>query len=197
MPPFFNRAPGREGPALPESIANSSISSLGLSDAELALLEKVRAASGEGERLTQRKLAGAAGLSLGMTNILVRRLVERGWLSLRRQSSKNIQYLLTPEGQAEIGRRYAGTLKHASKVIASYGQRLETYLLQAKGRGVESIVMVGHSEADSILEGLCERYELVFLKSADPQRAQSLARNPSVALVFAEGSPAGAEGFYL
>lgn len=182
---------------MPESIATQSLVSFGLSDSELLVLDRVRQASLSGERLTQRVLAGAAGLSLGMTNILVRRLVERGWLSLRRQSAKSIQYLLTPEGLAEIARRNAGNLRQASRVIAAYGERLEEFILQAKRRGVESIVMVGHSEADTILEGLCDRNGLVFLKSADPQRAKSLARNPTVALVFAEGTPGGGEGFYL
>lgn len=132
-----------------------------------------------------------------MTNILVRRLVLRGWLSLRRHSAKNISYSLTPEGAAEMGRRNVGRLRQASRIIAAYGERLESFISEAKGRGAESVVMVGHSEADSILEGLCERYGLAFLKSADMQRAQSLAKNPSVALVFAEGTGVGHKGFYL
>jgi len=179
-----------------ESPLDNSISSE-IGDAEFALLDRVGKASALGERLTQRELARSTGLSLGMTNILVRRLVERGWLALRRHSPKNISYSLTSEGAAEIGRRNVGRLKQATRIVAAYGERLESFIATAKGRGAESVVMVGHSEADSILEGLCERYGLAFLKSADIQRAQSLARNPTVALVFAEGTRAGAEGFYL
>ncbi len=179
-----------------ETPINNSISSESV-DSEFALLDRVEKASAIGERLTQRELARATGLSLGMTNILVRRLVARGWLALRRHSPKNISYSLTLEGAAEIGRRNVGRYRQATRIVSAYGERLEAFIAQAKGRGAESVVMVGHSEADSILEGLCERYGLVFLKSADMQRAQSLARNAAVALVFAEGTMAGAEGFYL
>jgi len=181
---------GREGPTLPEQ------THINANSPELALLERVQEATISNGQLTQRELARSVGLSLGMTNNLVRRLVERGWLALERRSTKNIGYSLTPAGQAEI-QRGAIYLRQASLLVSSYGERLEAFASEAKDRGVDSIILVGQSRVDSLLEGICERRGLTFLKSVDPSRASSLAKKPRVALVFAEGLASDVEGFSL
>lgn len=155
-------------------------------DSELILLERIREAEGEANHLTQRKLARASGLSLGMTNALIRRLAERGWLSLTRLSTKSFRYALTPEGVAEITRRTVSYVRRSSRSANLYEERIESFVMAAKRSGVETLVLVGPSEADFVLEHACERHDLVFVKSADCERARNLARRPGVALVWSE-----------
>ncbi|HRY74050.1 MAG TPA: winged helix-turn-helix transcriptional regulator [Spirochaetia bacterium] len=174
-------------------------------DTELALLERVREAEKGEERLTQRGLAQATGLSLGMTNALVRKLADRGWLKLTRLNAKSFRYALTPEGVNEVARRTVGYFRRASRNASLYRDRIEAFVLEAKRRGAESLVLVGPSEADFVIEYACERHGLTFLKSSDLSRAEAYARRPGYALVWgerlarpegaaAQAAPAGAGG---
>lgn len=182
VPPPYPKiaAASREGPPLPETDSSIAI------DSELALLERVRSATGSRSRVTQRELAVSAGLSLGMTNILVRRLVERGWLALRRHSAKSITYLLTPEGTAEIARRTRGYFERASRIVAEQGERIERFVLEAKASGASALVLVGSSSADFIFERSCETHGIVFMRSADPERWISSPRRPGIVVVWGE-----------
>lgn len=72
-----------------------------MSDRELSLLSAIA----EGER-SQRGLSRRAGLSLGGTNVLLRRLVREGCVRAVARDRRSARYELTPLGRAE-GRRRA------------------------------------------------------------------------------------------
>lgn len=156
---------------------------------ELAILESIGEAEQEGSRITQRELASKAGLSLGMTNALLKQFAERGWIKLTKLSTRSVVYAITPAGLAEVARRTAGFFSRASRNSDRYRGRLEAFILDAKAEGVSTLVLAGSSELDFLLEYLCDRHGLVFVKSADLERARALGRRPSVAVIYA-GSPA-------
>jgi DNA-binding MarR family transcriptional regulator len=156
-------------------------------DTELNLLEKIYSAERSPDRITQRELAKATGLSLGMTNTLVRRMAEQGWVKLTRMSTKSVLYALTPAGVAEIARRAAGHFQRAARNAEYYRERIESFVLKAKADGATTLVLSGASEMSVLLEGICEHYGVAFIKSADPEKASSLGKRPGVVLLFAEG----------
>lgn len=156
-------------------------------DSELSVLSAINEAQSGGSRITQRDLAGQAGVSLGMANILLRRLAERGWVKLTKISSKTVRYALTPEGMSELARRTAGYFSRASRSADLYRERLEAFVLAAKRGGAGSVVLYGSSEVEIVLGYVCERHGLVFVKSADLEKAQALARRSGAVLLYAEG----------
>jgi DNA-binding MarR family transcriptional regulator len=163
-------------------------------DTELSLLESIAAADIGSASLTQRNIAQSAGLSLGMTNALVKRLADRGWLKLTRISTRTIRYALTPEGVAEIARRTAGYFRRSAKNAELYRERLEIFVLSELRKGISTLVLVGSSELDFLLEYVCERHGLVFLRSADFEKASILARRPGILLVTASKETGIGEG---
>lgn len=159
-------------------------------DTELTVLENLYG-SGKAEASrapTQRALARTAGLSLGMTNVLLKRFTEKGWVTVKRVNARNLHYALTPEGVQEIARRTYRYLKRTARSTALYRDLLEEFVLAAKREGAHTLVLAGPSDLDFILEYVCERHGLVFLKTADPDRARSLG-GPEVRTVYAEGVP--------
>jgi len=146
-------------------------------------------------RVTQRELASRAGLSLGMTNALLRRFAEKGWVKLTRLSAKSIHYALTPEGVGEVARRTAGYFRRAARNADQYRSRIEQFVLKARGDGASTLVLAGASELDFLLEFVCERHGMVFVRTADLERARAMSGRPGVVLLYAEtSSPVGDEG---
>jgi DNA-binding MarR family transcriptional regulator len=155
-------------------------------ETEISLMESIHEAELGAVPLTQRALAKATGLSLGMTNVLVRRLAERGWVKLTKLSPRTIQYAMTPEGLAEVARRTSGYFRRAGRTVELYRERLEAFILEQKRIGIETIVLAGPSNVDFLLEYLCERHGLVFVWSADFEKAIALGRHSAVVLLFSE-----------
>ena len=54
--------------------------------------------------VSQRTLAGDLGIALGLTNLLVKRLVRKGWIKVTHVKSNRVRYLITPAGIIEKGR---------------------------------------------------------------------------------------------
>ncbi|MGO8695140.1 MAG: transcriptional regulator [Rectinemataceae bacterium] len=158
---------------------------------ELSVLQSIYEAELGSSKLTQRDVARSASLSLGMANALLRRLAERGWVKLTRASTRSVSYALTPEGVKEIARRTARFFRRAAQNADLYRERLEEFLVATKQAGASTVVLAGESELDFILEYLCERHGMVFVKSADPDRARALARRAGVKLVLSELSGDG------
>ena len=54
-----------------------------------------------GSSVTQRHLAKKHGLALGLTNLLLRRLVKKGYVKIVNLQRNRLGYLLTPTGLTE------------------------------------------------------------------------------------------------
>ena len=72
----------------------------------------------DGFRSNQRALSAHVGLSLGMTNLLVRRLVIKGFLRIKQLNRKKVEYLLTTRGLAEKAKK---SVHYTLKTIESIG----------------------------------------------------------------------------
>ena len=61
------------------------------------------------KRVTQRSIASELGIALGLTNLLMRGLVKKGWVRIRRVSPRRMIYFITPAGlraKSEMTRQY-------------------------------------------------------------------------------------------
>ena len=159
-------------------------------ESELFLMESLGEAERSQARITQRELATRTGLSLGMTNALLRRFAERGWVKLTRLSAKSVHYALTPEGMAEVARRTAGYFRRAARSAEQYRARLEQFVMQAKRDGAQTLVLAGASELDFLLEFACDRHGLVFVRTVDQERARAMTARPGVVILYAESTDA-------
>jgi len=50
---------------------------------------------------SQRKIAEDTGISVGMVNILLKKMVKKGLVKLERINGKTLRYILTPQGMKE------------------------------------------------------------------------------------------------
>jgi DNA-binding MarR family transcriptional regulator len=57
-----------------------------------------------GRPVTQRELSQKLGIALGLTNLLVRRIVQKGWVKMTHLKANRVAYFITPAGLVEKGR---------------------------------------------------------------------------------------------
>ncbi len=165
---------------------DTALTALGPDDTELAVLESLYASGKGADGLSQRQLARAAGVSLGLVNALLKRFAAKGWVLLRRASPRQVEYALTPAGVSEMAHRTYRYLRRSARSASLYRDLFEAFVLDAKARGLRTVVLAGHSDLDFILEYASECHGLCFAKGADPAKAVVLARNQDTIVVLSE-----------
>ena len=159
-----------------------------LSDTEYLILEKVYDSSENRSPLSQRDLAQTAGTSLGMTNVILKRLARKGWIVIKKLNSRNIQYAVTLDGMNEIIRRSYAYFKRTIKNVFFYKEKIDQAMSEAKRKGMVSALLVGSSDLDFIVEHSCHRHGLKFLQTPDAGSVHSLAGDATLR-VYAETIP--------
>ncbi len=110
----------------------------------------------------QRDLARTIGASLGLTNVLLKRLAERGWVIARHLTARKLQYAVTSEGLKELSVRSYRYLKKTVKQIAEYKTRLQTWLRVQKTAGRTGVILHGRTELDFLVEALARQEGLDY-----------------------------------
>ena len=130
------------------------------SDKEAIILEHIY----YNDSLKQRELADKAGISLGMTNAILKRLIEKGWLMAKRLNSRNISYVVSHAGMEEIFKRGYRYFKRTIDDICLYKDEIEHLVSEAAKSGYETIALVGKSDLDFIIEYACVKTDISFRK---------------------------------
>jgi DNA-binding MarR family transcriptional regulator len=122
-------------------------------DSETRILQLIHGS----RRVRQRDLAHVVGLSLGMTNAILKRLALKGLIVIRKVNNRNVLYAVSPAGLREIARRSASYLRRSVRAVVDYRKAIEGLVADAKRSGCSRIVLVGRSDLDFILEHACAR----------------------------------------
>ncbi|MBN2509761.1 MAG: winged helix-turn-helix transcriptional regulator [Spirochaetales bacterium] len=128
---------------------------------ELELLEKIYTNQ---DSVRQRDLARIVGLSLGMTNSIVKRLVKRGWLTVRKVNNRNIRYAVSPEGIDAITRKSYRYFKRTIRNVVYYREAISRIIKDAKERGYTGVIVIGTSDLDFIVQHFCAAHGMDYVK---------------------------------
>lgn len=136
------------------------------SDKEAIILEHIY----YNDSLKQRELADKAGISLGMTNAILKRLIEKGWLMTKRLNSRNISYVVSPAGIEEIFKRGYRYFKRTIDDVMLYKEEIERLVEKAIASGCKGVVLVGKSDLDFIVEYACNKAGIELKKSDNDKK---------------------------
>jgi len=163
-----------------------------ISDAEYVILENLYEKNGNVPSLKQRDLARLARTSLGMINSILKRMIQKGWITARKLNSRNIHYAITLDGINEVMRRSYGYFKRTIKNIAYYKETIDKIIQNASEKNLKTVILIGTSDLDFIIEHACAYYGLSFLKTAD-RYFFSGNIDASAQVIFAEDIPNSGE----
>ena len=109
---------------------------------------------------SQRDLSQHMELSLGMTNMLLKRLVSKGYIRIRQLNKRKMSYLLTPKGFAEKMRK---SVKYTIKTINSISlvtEALHAIILKLYRDGERNFFVLGSSDLAALLEKVIKEEKL-------------------------------------
>ncbi len=100
----------------------------------------------------QRDLSRKMNLSLGMTNMLIRRLITKGYIRIKQLNKTKVEYLLTAEGFSEKMRK---SVRYTMKTIDSFGLIRQSMVRLLRGlyaQGTRKFYVFGSSDLAALIE---------------------------------------------
>jgi DNA-binding MarR family transcriptional regulator len=99
---------------------------------------------------SQRQLALKVGVSLGMANLLIKRLATKGFLRIRQLNRRKVEYLLTAAGLAEKTKKsYRYTLK-TLRSLTELRARIQAVIGAEYQRGARHFAVVGEGDLSDL-----------------------------------------------
>ncbi len=97
---------------------------------------------------SQREIAKKTGFSLGLVNILIKKCAKKGLLKIERLNSRNIKYILTPEGIKEKTKKTISYVQRSYRAI----QKMQNRVDELAGKYKSRTIYVLNSDNDEITE---------------------------------------------
>src|SRR3989338_9709640 len=99
---------------------------------------------------TQRELSKRLGVALGLTNLMLRRLVKKGYIKISGTKRSRIRYLITPEGILEKSRLTVEFFQYSLQLYRQVRQAWHQQLAIVGERGARRILLYGTGELAEI-----------------------------------------------
>jgi DNA-binding MarR family transcriptional regulator len=108
--------------------------------------------------IKQRDLAHVLGISVGMTNAIIRRLAQKGFLTVRKVNNRNIRYAVSSQGLEALTTRSVRYLKSTIRNVVDSKQAIEELVVAVKRLGYDKVALVGSSALDFVVEHVCGKF---------------------------------------
>jgi DNA-binding MarR family transcriptional regulator len=118
---------------------------------ELNLLEQIE----RNPDVTQASLAIQLGVAVGTVNWHIKRLVEKGYVKVKRAERKKLRYIITPEGLALRARLTVDYIERSFDLYRKTRQRVKTHLSSVKKAGFSRVRLVGDGDVADICRLSC------------------------------------------
>jgi len=165
---------------------------------------KLLAAIEADQHQSQRSLARSLGIALGLTNLLLRRFVRKGWVRMIHIRPNRVRYLLTPTGIAEKTRMSRASLQYSVRFYADARNRIREQFVQIDSNGKADggqepderrIVFLGAGEVAEIGYVCLQETELQLIGVIGDARRARFFNVPIYPLAELRGQHLGGEPF--
>jgi DNA-binding MarR family transcriptional regulator len=137
---------------------------------------QVLQAIASGQRVTQRSLSSDLGVALGLTNLLVRRLVGKGYVKVTGLGTRHIRYLMTADGWEALAHAtrqslentihlYTQTREHIRQSLSLISERCEP-----DESGSKRVVFYGAGDVAEIAYVSLQSTDLMLVGVVDDAR---------------------------
>ena len=128
---------------------------------QLALLESIE----HDPDVTQANLALQLGVAVGTINWHIKRLIEKGYVKIKRAERKKLRYIITPEGIALRARLTVDFIEQQFNLYRRTRQRVKEQLAMVQQAGYNSVRLLGDGDVADVCKLTCIEQDITI--SAD------------------------------
>lgn len=143
---------------------------------DLSLLENIE----RDPDVTQADLATQLGVAVGTINWHLKRLVEKGYVKVKRAERRKLKYIITPEGLALRARLMVDYVEQQFNMYRRIRQKVKDVAVQLRSEGFEQVGLLGEGDVADICRLTCLEQGLEIV--SDPSLPIFEVRGLSVAL---------------
>lgn len=118
---------------------------------ELILLEQIE----RNPDITQASLATLLGVAVGTVNWHVKRLIEKGYVKVKRAERRKLRYIITPEGIALRARLTVDYIEQSMLLYRRTRHSVLKLLDEVKNAGFDRVQIVGEGDIAEICRLTC------------------------------------------
>ncbi len=119
-----------------------------ITERELKIIDEIA----RDQFITQREISRRAEMSLGMVNIVLKRLARKGYIKLRRLNKRSLEYILTPKGFAEKAKKSYWYVRRTIDSLKEIKAKIQALTLEEYQKGEREFVIFGDGELADIVE---------------------------------------------
>lgn len=121
------------------------------SSRDLALLEQIE----HDPDVTQASLATMLGVAVGTVNWHIKRLINKGYVKVKRANRRKLRYIITPEGISFRARLTVNYIEQSMLLYRNTRQRVNTLLGEVKRAGYDTVRIQGDGDIADICRLTC------------------------------------------
>ena len=143
-----------------------------IEDYEFKIIDEI----GKDLNTTQRKISHQIGLSRGMTNLIIKKLIAKGYVKVKGLNRRNVQYILTPRGFAEKVRKTHRYLLRSIDTLKAVKDKIQDTVLEYYKKGEKNFIILGKGELADIVEISLRdmgKKDLQYSKARTPEEINS------------------------
>lgn len=133
---------------MPATLLPPQAPSGGLPPKEFLLIQEIA----RRPETNQRLLSESTGMSVGMTNLLIRRLTRKGLIKVNQLDWKRAQYVLTLDGMMELARKSYNYTRYTMRILAQLRENIEAALRREHAAGRRAFAVVAQDEIRELVE---------------------------------------------
>ena len=120
-------------------------------DRELVLLEQIE----RDPDVTQASLASQLGVAVGTVNWHLKRLIDKGYVKVKRAQRRKLRYIITPEGIALRARLTVNYIETSMRLYRRTRQRVRELLTEVQKAGYQQVSITGDGDIADICRLTC------------------------------------------
>jgi DNA-binding MarR family transcriptional regulator len=155
-----------------------------LLDKEFLVLQQIS----EKAQLSQRTIAQKTGLSLGLVNLIIKKLAKTGYIKIKMLNGKKIEYILTPKGFSEkIKKTYNYVLKTIN-YFSNTIEKIKQIILQEHKNGKKEFYIFADDEIYKIIEFCFKDLSITDVEYKRISKIPKATKSTAVYLVATENN---------
>lgn len=118
---------------------------------DLALLERIEA----NPDVSQANLAEDLGVAIGTINWHLKRLVEKGFVKVKRARRRKLRYIITPAGLALRAKLTLAYIQQSFQLFRQVRAQAQTLLTQLEEKGARKVRLIGNGDIADVCRLTC------------------------------------------